>query len=328
MNALGYAFLMNEETPKAELFYKRANAIDTTNFTSNKYLAQIEKERDNFEQALVYHERMIQSQPKNASLYKSTGDLYLLLKRDDSALYYYSRSYQLQPFNIKYASTYAGQLLNHKNYSVADSILTIFLSIDSISVSAMMLAIRSAYEKKDYESAVAFSNRWLNINRDDNNMATTIRLAIASYELKNFLVSYKVCDTLIKQDFRDENVFYYAAKALNKLGQYKQSNDLLSKCLDMAISENAEKYFFEKVENFEALRQYKPAIAACDTAYYLFHNPLALYNTGRLYETGLKNKNKALGYYKQYVNKASPSTPQEKKVYTYLKEMLIAKTPK
>ena len=126
----------------------------------------------------------------------------------------------------------------------------------------------------------------------------------------------------------DENLFYYTARALNKLGQYKESNDLLSECLDLAISENAEKYFFEKVENFESLRQYKSAIASCDTAYYLFHNPLALYNIGRLYETGLKNKDKAMGYYRQYVKKASPSTAQEKKVHAYLKEMLIGKETK
>jgi len=37
-------------------------------------LAQIEKERENFTQALLYNNRMIKAQPQNASLYKSAGD--------------------------------------------------------------------------------------------------------------------------------------------------------------------------------------------------------------------------------------------------------------
>ena len=96
----------------------------------------------------------------------------------------------------------------------------------------------------------------------------------------------------------------------------------------MAITKDAEKYLFGKVENFESLRQYTAAIASCDTAHYLFHNPLALYNIGRLYETGLKNQAKANSYYKQYLRKASPGTAQEKKVYSYLKEMLESKAKK
>jgi tetratricopeptide (TPR) repeat protein len=325
LNALGYAYLMNEETSNAEFFFKKIYSIDSTNFTANKYLAQIEKDRDNFISALEYHERMIRTQPRNASLFKSTGDLCLLLKRKDSALVYYAQSYLLQPYNFKYASAYVNQLLNQKSYGIADSILTIFLSIDSVHVPAMMLAIRSAYEQDNYKSAVAFSNRWLNINGDDNNLSTTLRLAVANYELKNFLVSYKLCDTLMKQDLLDENLFYHAARALNKLGRYKESNHFYTECLDQAISKNAEKYFFGKAENFESMRQYKSAIASSDTAYYLFQNPLALYNMGRLYETGLKNKTKALSFYNQYLKKATPSTAQEKKAYAYLKELLEGK---
>lgn len=129
----------------------------------------------------------------------------------------------------------------------------------------------------------------------------------------------------MKQDVLDENLFYYAARSLNKLGKYRESNDLYEECLNLAISKNAEKYFFGKVENFESLRQAKAAIASCDTAYYVFHNPLALYNIGRLYETGLKNKTKAHIYYRDYLKKAVPLTVQEKKVYAYVKEVLATK---
>ena len=192
----------------------------------------------------------------------------------------------------------------------------------------MNFAIRSSYEQNDYKTVASFSQRWLSVNRDEINLPTTIRLAIANYELKNYLTSYKVCDTVINQEFLDERILYYAARALTKLGQYRESNELLAQCLDLSISKTAENYFFQMGENFESLKQYKPAIAANDTAYYLFQSPLTLYNIGRLYETGLKNKTKAIEYYKRYLKKASPSSAQEKKVYAYLKEMLEEKKVK
>ena len=132
----------------------------------------------------------------------------------------------------------------------------------------------------------------------------------------------------MKQETTDENLSYYAARALNKLGEYKQSNELYEECLSLAISKDAEKYLFGKADNFESMRKHSLAIAACDTAYYIFHNPLALYNMGRLYETGLKNPEKANTYYKQYLRKASPTTAQERKVYGYLKEKLETKATK
>jgi tetratricopeptide (TPR) repeat protein len=321
-NSLGYAFLMNEETERAESLFGQAIKLDSLNFTANKYLAQIENGRDNLEQALLHYQRMIKVQPGNASLHKSIGDLFLSLKMPDSTLVFYAKAFQLQPSSIKYAANYATHLLNQKQYNSADSIVRIFLSIDSASTPVMMLAIRSAYEKENYKLAASFSDRWLNTNLDNMNLPTTIRLAIANYEIRNFSVGYKLCDTLIQQGIADERLLYHAARSLNKLGRHKESNDVLAQCLAIAISKNAEKYFFEAAENFESLRQYKAAIAACDTAYYLFRNPLALYNIGRLYENGLKNKEKAIAYYRQYLKKATPSTPEEKKAYAYLKELV------
>jgi len=116
----------------------------------------------------------------------------------DTALYYYAEAYKLQPFNIKYVSSYATRLLNQKNYRTTDSILNIFLAIDSTSVPAINLAVRSLYEQDNYRLTSSFSNRWLNIKPDEINVSTTIRLAIANYELKNYLLGYKLCDTVIR----------------------------------------------------------------------------------------------------------------------------------
>lgn len=73
-------------------------------------------------------------------------------------------------------------------------------------------------------------------------------------------------------------------------------------------------------DNCESLREYKKAIAHYDTAYYLYKDPLALYNCGRMAEAELHNMALARQYYRKYLSVAKPETPQEKKAYKYVKE--------
>lgn len=110
-----------------------------------------------------------------------------------------------------------------------------------------------------------------------------------------------------------------------KLNQFQKSNELLIQCLNKAISLNADTYLSSKADNFEALKQYKKAIAAYDTAYYLFKNPLSLYNIGRIYESGLNNKTIAYRYYSKYLKSGKPKSKDEKRVYAYVKELMEEK---
>lgn len=316
LNSLGYAYFMIKDFNKSEENYLKAFGSDTVNFTANKYLAAIYTNYKQYEKALGYYRRLVKTQPGNGMLYKYMGDVYAEKDKTDSALLMYSAAYKLQPANQKILSAYAGGLLSEKNYNQADTVLNAFLTKDSANVSAMILAVRSAYEQENYKQAATFSNRWKNVDFIDVN--TTVHLAISNYNLKNYLLSFQLCDALIQQGIDAESVLYYASRAMYKLNQFKKSNDLLAQCLSKAISPNADTYFSSKADNFEALKQYKKAIAAYDTAYYLFKNPLSLYNIGRLYESGLKNTKVAYQYYTKYLKAGKPESEDEKRVYAYV----------
>ena len=321
LNSLGYAYYMTKDFSKSEENYLKAFLSDTLNFTANKYLAAIYTNYKQYDKALSYYNRLVKSQPQNGMLYKYMGDVYAEKDNTDSALLMYSAGYNLQPANPKIVSAYASELLSEKNYKQADSVLNAFLANDSANVSAMVLAVRSAYEQQNYKQAATFSNRWKNVDFIDVN--TTVHLAISNYNLKNYPLSFHLCDTLMQRGIDVESVLYYASRAMYKLNQFKKSNELLVQCLGKAISANAGTYLSSKADNFEALKQYKKAIAAYDTAYYLFKNPLSLYNIGRLYESGLKNTKVAYEYYAKYLKSGKPESEDEKRVYAYVKELLL-----
>lgn len=319
LNSLGYAYYMNDEKEKAEPYYQQTLKQDSLNFSANRYMALIQIEYKNYNEALFYYNRLLQAQPRNAMLHKLKGDIYVTKNNRDSALINYAAGYAIQPQNVKIVYSYADGLLDKELYPKADSVVKAFLTTDSLSFLIIKLAIRSAYEQKKYDWAASFTNRWMQSDLMD--IATTKQLALANYNIKRYKDCFAVCDTILKQGIEIETLYYYAAKAQYKMGQYKRSNDLLQRCLDMALSKTAETYYAGRADNFESLHQFKSAIAAYDSAYYLFKNPLCLYNIGRIYEKNLNNKTLAQQYYRKYIHVAKPKG-DERGAYDYVKQYL------
>lgn len=320
INSLGYAYFMSENYRVAEEHYKHILSLDSLNFTANRYMALIQELNKNYNAELFHYKRLLRQQAGNAWLYKWCGDAYSLNKQPDSALSCYAKAYSLQPGNVKIVSTYANNLLDKESYSIADSVLKAFLLTDSVNVSIMKLSIRSNLAQHKPAKAAIFSDRWISSGEVDTK--TSANLALANYSIKNYEACYKLCDTLLKQGIETESLLYYASLAMNKLNNNNKSNDLLRRCLSLAISKNTNIYYFSRAENFESLKQYKKAITAYDTAYFLFQDPLALYNIGRLYDKGLNNRNLAEHFYKKYLLIANPKNEDEKRAYAYVKELL------
>jgi len=117
----------------------------------------------------------------------------------------------------------------------------------------------------------------------------------------------------------NERILFYQAKAWSQLKEFDKSNALLKTCITMAISKDAEMYYYNLAQNYESLKQYKEAVSNYDTAYYIFKNPVMKYNCGRIYELSLKDNLLARKYYTAYLAKANPSDAEEKKAYEYVK---------
>ncbi|MBA4140364.1 MAG: hypothetical protein H0X70_07635 [Segetibacter sp.] len=322
INALGYAYFMSQSYKEAQQIYSKAISLDSLNFTANRFSALIYNHFKDYKNQLFYYQRLLRIEPSNAAIYKLTGDTYSLLKNNDTALQYYQQAYNRQPLNINIAFAYANQLLDEEMYATADSVAKVFLSKDSLNVPMVRLAIRSFMSQKKMTEAASFTDRWFVINEIDPK--TSVSLAQANYNIKNYETCYKVCDTLLKQNIETEALLYYASQAKYKLNEYNKSNELLKQCLNLAVSKNTNLYYFSRADNFEGLKLYKKAIAAYDTAFFLFQDPLALYNIGRLYEQGLKSKTLADQYYRKYLAIAKPGTKDERRVYEYVKAVLAA----
>lgn len=317
LRLLGYAHYMSEHVKDAKQCFLRMFANDTANITANHYLATIYYNRDP-DLAMEYYARLIILQPNTANYYRSLGELYSRKKQKDTALTFLKEAYAKAPKDPRNLVSLAEVLVDVKDYHQADSLLEIGLGIDSLNVGYLKTRIRSAYEAKDYSRVIVPGERLVSLN--EPNTSALNKLILSYYNLQRYEESIRVCEYMFGAGLESEAVYYYAAKSYAKLKRFEKSNEYLRECLTKAISKTAEMYYFSYGENYEATKEYKKAVAAYDTAYYLFKSPIALYNCGRIYEVELKNPTLARQYYTRYLQAANPTDADEKKAYAYVKE--------
>jgi len=314
---LGYAYSMMENSKAAQRCYQRIFDLDSTNVSALHYLEVLHVHEDP-DLALDFTTRLTVLQPGKSLWWRTQGELLRRLKQPDSALSALTHAYALAPQDVKNMAALADLLIEKKSYRQADSIVEAGLVRDSLNIPLLKLRMRSGYAAKDYNAVLAPGERIMRQNIPDINAQTW--LALSYYNLKKYPDCIRACDFLLNAGYEVEAVYYYKSKAFARLQQYKESNELLAICLQKAISHTAEWYYSDLGENHEGQKDFRSAIAQYDTAYYLFRQPIALYNCGRIAESGLNNNMLARKYYTRYLAVAHPESPQEKQAYEYVKE--------
>ena len=319
MTYLGYAHYMLDDYKEAKRFYQLIFSSDSNNITANQYLAIITYNQD-ADECLSFYQRLHTLQPSRAAHCRHIGELWSRKNNGDSAFCYFEKAYYMAPKDFKNAVGLAGALLEEKQYARTDSILEAGLKLDSLNSNYLRLRVRSAYEAKDYKSVITPGETLLTLKENSTN--TISQIILSYYNLKLYKECIRVCDYTITEEIVNESIYYYQAKSYARLFDYEKSNQLLRQCLSTAISKSAELYFYTLGENYEALKKYKTAIAQYDTGFYLFKNPVLLYNCGRIYESDLKNSTLGKKYYIRYLQYAKPDNPEEKKAYDYVRRRM------
>jgi len=311
----GYAWYMSDRPRESGDCYRRVLALDSANVSALHYLLLL---GDSVAVEMDYARRLIALQPGKSAWWRIMGGLLAKERKGDSAFGCFSRAYALAPGDVRAVISYADALIDRHLMSQADTILDSALVVDSMNVSLLKLRIRSAYMAQDY-ATVAIPGERL-VRSGDPSVVALTEVVLAYYDSKLYKDCIRVCEHMLALGLQMESVYYYEARACTKIKDYARSNELLNFALSKAISGTAEWYLDARSDNFEAMKDYGKALANIDTAYYLFKDPVTLYNCGRLAETGLKNMGLARKYYRRYLMVAQPKTAEEKRAYRFVKE--------
>ncbi|WP_142684709.1 tetratricopeptide repeat protein [Chitinophaga polysaccharea] len=317
LSLLAYTYYLSGKTKDAINHYEKVLLLDSTNVAAHQYLAGISMQMESPLPAVFHYRHIIRLQPTNATAWKQLSFACFAAQQPDTGFVYLQKAYALNPADPKVTARLGEELIEKQQYPLADSILRAFLKTDSLQPSVIMTAIRSAWFLKNYTRCTDLGTQLMRMNILSPNTFSIV--AAAWYTLKQYQQCIGVYEYLQANKGQSETIMYYAALAYTELKNYTASNELLQTCIDMATSKSLDSYYSGKSANYEGMRQYKPAIANLDTAYYLFHQPLHQYSIGRIYELRLHNKQMATRYYKRYLQLGNPANPQEADIYKYLR---------
>jgi hypothetical protein len=317
LNSLGYAFYMNDNREEAKTYFQKIFDIDSNNISANQYLANIDIGNREYETAKSFVFRLIHINPSRSSYYRILAGIYKKNREEDSARFFYDHAYYLAPTDSKNIIAYAEILTNDSCYLKSDSILGAGLTKDPYNINFLKLLIQSTYDSKNYIGMISPGEKLIRMG--ELQFPILSKLVFAFYSLKKYENCIHLCELMDSNFIAVESTYYYESMSWSKLNNLPRSNELLEKCLSYAVSKTAELYYYDLARNNETMKYYQKAISNYDTAFYLFKNPLMIYNEGRIYDEHLKNYKKAKIYYSKYLMVAKPETGDEKKLYRFVK---------
>ena len=303
LNAMGYAAFQMGLLSQSVSFYEASFLIDSNNIQANLYLATIKRQQKKIKEALGFYQRLIVIKPNQARYLKSMADCFLLLSQGDSAYHYLGKAYAAAPQDVSIKIALAELLYEMKNYIEVDKLVQEGLLLDSTNVTLFGLGVRSGYNQKQYKRILPIVDKMTKMGLGESIFTPTMFGVFAAIQLKDYSKSLSYTDYLMRNGSEAEQVYYYAAKACAGLKQYEKSNQYLTKCLDLAISENTETYYTEMGENFEALKSFSKAQKNYDTARFFSGNSILLYRKALAYEA-VSDTEKAKKAYKDFLKQA------------------------
>jgi tetratricopeptide (TPR) repeat protein len=321
LNLMAYTWYQAGKMPEAAACYERVLSIDSNAIPALQYLGSIRSQQELYQTALNCYQRVVALRPLNAAAWKQLSYTAYAAGKDDSAFVWLNKSYTLNPMDPRVAARLAEECLDQKGYGRADSIVRAYMAQDSSQAIVLMVAARTAFFNKDYRRTLKLGDKLMAMNVASANTFTYVTLA--AYKDQQFNRCLDVYHYLNDRQIASQDISYYTALAYTALTQYDSSNVLLKQCIKQSLTPSLDNYYSAMSANYEALQQYKPAIASLDTAYFLFHEPLREYSIGRIYALHLHNETMGNKYYQRYLQlyPAADATEEEKQVYLYLKEL-------
>ena len=314
---LAYTYYQAGKVSEAVTIYQKVLQLDSNHLTAHQSLATINMQQDHPLTAVEHYKKVAMLRPQSAVAWKQLSLAAFNAMQPDSGFAWLNKAYTLNPYDPKVVSRLAEEWIEKKRFGMADTLINTFLAKDSSSAIVLMTGTRISYLLKDHTRTLISGEKLKQLNIASPN--TFIYVAAAAYNLKKYEDCIAVYDYLNARNAGSENIIYYAAMAYTQLKEYTKSNELLQICINMAKSASLDNYYTGMSVNYEALGQYKPAVASLDTAYYMFHQPLKQYSIGRIYDAHLKNEAVATRYYKRYIQLYKGETAEEKEIYNYLK---------
>ncbi|HVW95832.1 MAG TPA: tetratricopeptide repeat protein [Mucilaginibacter sp.] len=317
LTRLAYASHLAKRLPEAESYYLRAYQLDTTNQNILFNIAGINLKRGNIPKAEEYYKMIIARDTANVAVYSQLASIADSKHDTTAAVQYLQKANALNPVDSDIAGELGDYYISLQKFDDALKVLTKAAENDPENGVILMSMMKLNYSQKNWTETV--NSCFKLIGMGINNGEVLNKLGIAYYNLKNYSCGAETFAQL-KTNEQSEYTYYYAALCYKALDDYKQCIRMLNQSIEQGISPNIAVYYGEIAGSDEKLGKHTGAAAAYQKALQFSESPTIYYLLANLYDTRLKNKRKALLYYKKFL--ASGPKKQQEVYIAYAKSRI------
>jgi len=311
LNRLANAHFQLGETKKSLEYYLKLYEINVEDIATIKRMAVIYELEENTPKALKYYLKLTKLLPKNGTYFRKVASQYAKAGERQGAFKNYLLAYQLNKRDLLTIKSLTEMLLEQDQLETADSILWGARNYDPLNNAYGLLAARTKYKQKQYDSVIVVME------------AMRGRLDFSNYYNKLLGYSYMKEDSIDKaivclerslvDEGNPEKAHYYLSEAYAKKEDDKAYVFHLEKAMKAGMSDNMAKYHRNMAKFYDDRKNLKKAIPHYESAYRYSKEPRFLFFLARAYDAYYADKSTAVRYYKKYI--ASADNVEEYKNY-------------
>lgn len=283
-------------------YYTDLIRLDSTNAYFKKQKADILYQCEKYNEALDMYQTVYREYGFVNSL-KRSAQCFEKINQADSAKLYYAMAWEVDSTDNYSAASLINLNLKTEHYGNAMLLSDIYLKKDSTNKQINLLNALSYYSADLYEEAISrFSKCYAD---GDSSLIVNRSLGIAYYSLKDSYGAQPHLEAALRQDSTNNNVLYCLAVVCNDLAEHKKAIPYFKKLLDRTIPPDFTLYLYykglatayDKGSDFQAsIDTYLKALNYAGP-----NQKMSTYYTiSNLYDTRLKDVEKAMDYYKLY----------------------------
>jgi tetratricopeptide (TPR) repeat protein len=304
---LAYTSQMAGKLVDAEGYYQRLFEQDTTKLSVLNSIAGINLRRGNLNKAWNYYTRIIALDSTNFFVLKQLAEI--SFKNNDTLKYvkYLAKANAVNTEDADVASDLSNWYVSVKQFDKAEAVLNKATTADPENVILLQSLLRLVSAQLKWAETVNVGTKLLQLG--DGSYPTAIKLGVAYYRLNNFTCCL---ETLLGMDAiqQTETSHYYAGLSYKALKNFPKAVIYFNKAIKEGISPATATYYGELAGSHQELKQVKKALFNYERGLQFEEKPLLLYSLATLYDSDLKNKSKAVKYYKKYLATHPPALQQ------------------
>lgn len=313
LSRLAYASQMAGKLTDAEGYYQRLFNIDSTKLSVLNSLAGINLRRNNLKKADDYYQRIVKVDSTNFYVYTQLARIYTFTGDTVGYVRSLAKANAINPEEADVASDLSNYYVARKKFVEAEKVLNKAIVADSQNVVLQQSLLKLVHAQSKWPETVNVGMRLLQLG--DGSYPTAIKLGQAYYRLKNYICCLETLAALQDME-QNETSFYYMGLSYKALKKYPKALYCFEKAIKDAISPAVPTYYGEIGGTYQETQRFKKAEFNFQKGLQFDERPLLLYSLATLYDSDLKDKTKAVKYYKKYLATNPPAMQQVYVDYT------------